>query len=140
MRERLRGSFAQPRTNVDLKDKRRNLSRNLGPPGESSSAGSGRSLHRISGPCWSTIYDGLMRGPIPSLFGDEGSVSELDRLRALTEASLSQWPGAGRELQWTLLSGDLASHQGQLAEITIPAPGLLSRYPTELHTQNAPRC
>ena len=137
MMERLRGSFAQSRTNADLKDKWRNLSRNLGPPGESSSAGSGRSLRRISGPCWSAIYDGLMRGPIPSLFGDEGSVSGPDRLRALTEAPLSQWQGAGRELQWTLLSGDLASRQGQLAEITIPAPGLLPRYRTELHTRNA---
>ena len=77
-----------------------------------------------------------MQCPIPSLFGDEGSVRELDRLRVLTEASLSKWRYSRGGLQWTLLSGDHASRQGQLAEITIPAPGLSPQYLLELHDRN----
>ena len=103
---------------------------------EVKAAGSERSSRRTSGARWSTIYDGLMQCPIPSLFGDEGSARELDHLRTLAEASLSRWQCTRGELQWTLLSGDLASRQGQLAEITIPASGLSPRHRTELYARN----
>ena len=103
---------------------------------EARATGSERSSRRIDGARWSTVYDGLMQCPIPSLFGDEGSVRELDHLRVLAEASLSRWQCTRGGLQWTLLSGDLASRQGQLAEITIPAPGLSPRYRTELYARN----